>query len=404
MTAIFDLVLGIVTSIGGFVEIGSISTSAQAGSEFGYQLLWAIGIATLMLAMLLEMSGRLAAIRKRSLAAAVRERFGIHFQIVPLIAELFIDVLLLAAEIGGVAIAIRLMTGVGLLWTVVPIGVAVWVLLWFSSFSVIEYGIGILGLITLAFVVSVWRLSPDAGDIARSFIPSMADHDRLRCAFLAISIVGATVSPYLVNFYSSGCIEEKMKEEELWVDRITAYVGTCFGGVVSMGVLVTSAMTLLPQQIRADSFEQAALMLVPAFHRWGVALFATGLGIGCFGAALEITVNAGYVAAQVGGWQWGASRPRREAPRFVAAFTVVLLPALIVLLLGIDPIRLTMISVAFTVVALPFVVLPFLVLMNDPKYVKQHTNGPIANGILAVLTIAGAIMALVVIPLEILGG
>src|SRR5204863_4171422 len=111
MSAIVDLVLGIVTSIGGFVEAGSISTAAQAGSEFGFQLLWAIAAATIMLAMLVEMSGRLAAVSKRSLAAAVRERFGIHFQMVPLTAELLIDVLLLTAEIGGVAVAIRLLTG-----------------------------------------------------------------------------------------------------------------------------------------------------------------------------------------------------------------------------------------------------------------------------------------------------
>src|SRR3954468_15976672 len=101
MGAIVDLVLGIVTSIGGFVEVGSISTAAQAGSEFGFQLLWAVAAATLMLAMLVEMAGRLAAVSRRSLAAAVRERFGIHFQIVPLVVELVIDVLLLAAEIGG---------------------------------------------------------------------------------------------------------------------------------------------------------------------------------------------------------------------------------------------------------------------------------------------------------------
>jgi Mn2+/Fe2+ NRAMP family transporter len=88
MSALVDLVLGIVTSIGGFVEAGSISTAAQAGSEFGFQLLWAIAIATLMLALLMEMAGRLAAVSKESLSAAVRERFGIHFQLVPLTAEL----------------------------------------------------------------------------------------------------------------------------------------------------------------------------------------------------------------------------------------------------------------------------------------------------------------------------
>jgi len=83
VSAILDLVLGVVTSIGGFVEVGSISTSAQAGSEFGFQLLWAIAAATLMLAMFVEMSGRLAAVGKQTIAAAVRERFGIHYKSFP---------------------------------------------------------------------------------------------------------------------------------------------------------------------------------------------------------------------------------------------------------------------------------------------------------------------------------
>src|SRR5215216_5121742 len=143
MSALLDLVLVIVTSIGGFVEAGSIATAAQAGSEFGFQLLWAIAGATVMLAMLVEMSGRLACVSKKSLAAAVRERFGVAFQAVPLSAELMIDTLLLAAEIGGVAVAIKLLTAVGLQWWIVPVGLVVWLLLWVSGFSVIEYGVGI---------------------------------------------------------------------------------------------------------------------------------------------------------------------------------------------------------------------------------------------------------------------
>ena len=176
MKAIFDLLLGVVTSIGGFVEIGSISTSAQAGSEFGYQLLWAVAIATLMLAMLLEMSGRLAAVSKRSHAAAVRERFGIHFQIVPLMAELVIDVLLLAAEIGGVAIAIKLLTGADTMWLLIPIALSMWMVLWLCGFNLVENGIGLLGVVTLSFVVAAWRLSPHPSDLARSLVPSIPDH------------------------------------------------------------------------------------------------------------------------------------------------------------------------------------------------------------------------------------
>jgi hypothetical protein len=62
------------------------------------------------------------------------------------------------------------------------------------------------------------------------------------------------------------------------------------------------------------------------------------------------------------------------------------------------------VSVALTVVIMPLVVLPFLVLMNDPAYVREHTSGPFGNGLLAALTVLGALMALVVIPLEVFGG
>ncbi len=404
MSAIFDLVLGVVTSIGGFVEAGSISTAAQAGSEFGLQLLWAIAIATVMLAMLVEMSGRLSAVARRSMVAAVRERFGIKFQIVPLAAELVIDVLLLAAEAGGAAIALRLLTGVAWLWFVVPLGVLVWCVLWWGGFGVIEYGLGLLGLVTLSFVYAAMRLQPDPADLLHSFVPSMPQHDPARYAFIAVSIVGATISPYLLNFYSSGGIEEKLAEEELWVNRVTAYLGMCFGGVVSMGVLVTGALVLQPQHIIVDSYEQIALMFVPVFHQWAVPLFAASLGIGCFGAAVEIALNAGYVCAQVLGWSWGVNRPRRDAARFAAAFTVVLAVAIAIAVLGFDPLQLTLLCVALTVVIMPLVVLPFLALMNDPKYVKTHSSGPVGNVLLAVLTIAGAVLAVIVIPLELMGG
>jgi len=404
MSVLIDLILGIVTSIGGFVEAGSISTAAQAGSEFGFQLLWAMAIATVMLALLVEMSGRLAAVSKDSLAAAVRERFGIHFQLVPLTAELLIDILLLAAEIGGAAIAIQLLTGVGFQWWIVPVGGSVWLILWLCGFGLIEYGIGLLGLITLAFVISAWQLQPNVGHLGGSLLPTLPTHHFTRYAFLAVSIVGATVSPYLLNFYSSGTVEEKVTESELWVNRTTAYVGICFGGVVSMGVLVTSAMVLEPQHILVDSYQQAALMFVPVFKRWAITLFALALGVGCFGAAVEITLNAGYVFAQVFGWSWGANRPRRDAARFTFAFTLVLLAALALSLVRFDPLRLTMLSVALTVVIMPAVVLPFLVLMNDENYVKTHTSGAIGNGLLAALTILGCLLALVVIPLEIFGG
>lgn len=253
-------------------------------------------------------------------------------------------------------------------------------------------------------VVSALRLGPAPGELARSLIPTIPHHDRIRYAFIVISIVGATVSPYLLNFYSSGCVEGKMNEQELLVDKWTAYAGTMFGGVVSIGVLVTSAIVLGPLGLRIETMDQAAQMLTPVFHDWAITLFALSLGIGCLGAAVEIVANATFVFGQVGGWSWGLNRPRRDTARSTLAGTAVLLIGLAIAQLGFDPLQLTMISVAAIVIVMPIVILPFLVLMNDSRLVKTHTNGAVLNIILAVLTISGAIMAIVVVPLEILGG
>src|SRR5438132_10714879 len=80
-----EIALGIATSIGGFLDVGSIATSAQAGARYGFQLLWAVGIGTLCLIFLTEMSGRLAAVSRHTVADAVRERFGATTVIVILI-------------------------------------------------------------------------------------------------------------------------------------------------------------------------------------------------------------------------------------------------------------------------------------------------------------------------------
>lgn len=404
MKKIGNVVLGIVTSIGGFVEVGSISTSAQAGAEFGMKLLWAILIAALILAMLVEMSGRLSAMSGRTYAAAVRDRFGLHFQLTLLGAELVLDFLLLTAEIGGAAIALQLVSGVGFRWWMVPLGAIGVAILWFGSFMVIEDGLGVLGLVTLAFVVAAWRLNPAPSVVGAGFVPSLPDHDLARYGFLVVSIVGATVSPYLLNFYGSGAVEEEWSEKDLWSNRITAYLGMTFGGVVSMCVLIVSALVLAPQHIHVDSYHQAALMFVPVFRRYGVPLFAAALGVGCLGAAVEIALNAGYVLSQGFGWTWGVNKERLETTRFTLAMTIMLAASVLFGLVGIDPLRLTLISMGITVIVMPIVVLPFLVVMNDERFVKKHRNGPIGNGVLAALVIAGAILALIVVPLEIGGG
>src|SRR4029078_1515568 len=99
MKRMLDIALGIVTSVGGFLEIGSIATAAQAGASFGFQLAWSILVGTLCIGVLVEMSGRFAAGGKHTIPDAMRERFGANFFAVPLFVMLGVTLLVLAAEI-----------------------------------------------------------------------------------------------------------------------------------------------------------------------------------------------------------------------------------------------------------------------------------------------------------------
>jgi Mn2+/Fe2+ NRAMP family transporter len=399
-----QLALGIVTSIAGFVEAGSISTSLQAGAAFGFQLLWAIALAAVCLIFLIEMSGRLAAVSRRTVADAVRERMGFGYHVVPFVAELMVDFLVLAAEIGGACFALQLLTGIHFQYWALPVALAAWLALWKGTFGTIENGVSLLGVIALCFVVAVFQMHPRGRDVAAGLLPSFPRHDAPSYWFLVVSIVGATMSPYLMNFYSSGAVEEQWTEDSLTSNRLTAALGMGFGACVSMSVLIVSAMVLHPEGVKVESFEQGALVLTRAFPYWGFVLFGLTLFVECFGAALEIGVNIAYVPAQALGWNWSENvKPTQEA-RFSLVYTAAIFGASLLMVAGIDPLKLTLFSMALTVLILPLIVFPFLVVMNDERYLREFRNGWFGNAAVIFILALAFVLALAAIPLEILGG
>jgi Mn2+/Fe2+ NRAMP family transporter len=403
MSKLLEIALGIVTGIGGFLEAGSLATAAQAGSEFGYQLIWAIAVGTACIAVLVEMAGRLAAVSRHTLPDAMRERFGIGFFLIPLAAVALVSFLVLASEIGGVTLALEFATGVSHRWWAIPAALAIWLLLWKGTFGMVEKGTSMLGLVTLAFVVAALKLHPDAAGVAAGLVPRAPTHDGARYWFIAVSIVGASVSPYLFYFYSAGAVEDQWDEGYLTINRITAGVGMTFGGTVAVAALVCAALVLHPAGIQVDRYEQIPFLLTSPLARAGFWLFVAALFIACFGAALEIALQLAYLVAQGFGWRWGENLRPRDAARFSAIYTVALPLAALVIASGIDPLRLTVMSMAMTALSLPVTVVPLLVLMNDPQYLDEHTNGWVSNAAVLAVSVIACVVALVALPLQLFG-
>jgi Mn2+/Fe2+ NRAMP family transporter len=399
-----EVALGILTSTGGFLEVGSIATAAQAGASYGYQLVWALALGTVCVIFLVEMCGRLAAVGGHPFPAAVRERFGFNFFVIPLVGQTLVDLLVLTSEVGGTALALQLVTGIDYRWWAVPAAMLVWALLWFGTFSVIEYGVSLLGLITVVCIVAAFKAHPDVTQVLRGLAPSLPRHEKAHYWFLAVSIMGATLSPYLFNFYSSGGVEDEWGEDHVGVNRAIAFIGMAFGGAIAVGMLVAAGAVFHPNHVEVERFEQVPLAITVPLGKWGFYLFAGGLFIACIGAALEISLEGAYTWSQTFGWNWGEDEKPANAARFSTVYTLFPLMASIPMVLGLDPLTVTVFSMALTTMILPVIVLPFLVVMNDEHYVGQHRNGVVGNTVIVVVIVMAAIMAVVAIPLEVFGG
>jgi Mn2+/Fe2+ NRAMP family transporter len=399
-----QLTLGIVTSVGGFLDMGALATSAQAGANFRFQLLWAILIATFLVIFLVEMSGRFAAVTRKALPDAIREHFGFTFWLVPLVVLSISHLLVLGTEIGGICFALHLVTGLPTPVWALPVGVLLIFFLWRSTFNTIENSTSLLGLLTLAFVIAAVLHHPPVKEIVAGLIPTLPAREPLKYWAVAVSIVGAVLSPYLFYFYSSGAVEDEWDASYVGVNRGIAALGMGFGSVVAAATLVVAAMVLAPRGIAVDDYHQAALLLTDAFPFWGFLLFAVGLGISCLAAALEVALSMSYVMAQTFGWNWGESLDPREDARFSMVYTGVILLASLIILVGVDPLKLTILAMATEAAMLPFVALPFLIVMNDRKLLGKHANGWISNTIAVIVLLLALVLTVVSIPLAFLGG
>ena len=403
MKKILQLALGVLTAIGGFFDIGNLVTGAQAGATFRLQLLWALLLGTIIVILLVEMSGRFAAVTKKAIPEAVREHFGARTWLVPFILLSLVHILTLAAELGGIAFALQLLTGVPFAAWAIPVGLLVWLFLWRVTFDTMEYSTALLGMLTLCFVVAAVTIHPPRAELMRSMLPSMPTHDGTKYWLYAVSIIGALIAPYLFYFYSSGAIEDKWDRTYLWINRGVSVIGMTFGAVITAGLIIVAGGVLNQRHISVDSVNQVALMLPQIFPFWGYTLFAVSMGIACLGAACEVGLSFAYTVSQTFGWRWGESLEPAKDARFALTYTGAILFASMLIALGLDPLKITIYTMALNATVLPVVSIPFLLLMNDKRMLRQFANGPLSNLATAAIVVLSIVLFFVSFPLLILG-
>lgn len=406
MKRLLGVALGILTAIGGFLDIGDLVTNAVVGSRFGLNLAWVVVVGVVGICLFAQMSGRVAAVSERATFEIIRERLGPRTAGANLVASFLINLLTLTAEVGGIALALQLASSVEpRLW--IPVAaLAVWLVIWRAKFSVLENVTGLLGLTLVVFAVALFLLGPDWGELAdQALTPTVpGDEGPALYWYYAIALFGAAMTPYEVFFFSSGAREERWTVKDVAQSRFNVFVGFPFGGILSIAIAGCAAVVFLPRSVEVSSLSQIVLPVALAGGKLALAVVIVGIVAATFGAALETGLSSGYTLAQFFGWSWGKYRRPSQAARFHLSMIIALLVAVLVLMTSVDPIRVTELSVVFSAVALPLTYLPILLVANDPEYMGKHVNGRATNALALVYLVVILAASLAAIPLLIATG
>ena len=396
-----ELTLGIMTAVGGFVDISELVFASKAGSAFAYALIWAFAFSTVGIIVFSEMSGRVAAVAKQPVFNLMRHRLGLKIGLVTLAASLISTLITCAAEVGGMGLILHYLTGAPYLLMAGLSTLAVGASMWVLSFKWIERSYGLLGLLMLVFAAALIAIHPPWDKIAGGFVPQvprgLSTKELLSFAYFGVAILSAVMFPYEAYFYSSGGIEEGWGPKDLPTNRVTSILGMTLGSLLAITILANSAQLFGPANVGPELPGSTAMQAAIPFGGTGLMLALLGMLFAVAGAAVETCMANAYSIAQFFGWEWGRHKKPWEAPRFTLAWILLLLVALALVLTGVDPLTLVEYAVLFSILVLPLTYLPLMLLAGDRKYMGQYANGRLAKSLgwfyFAVVT-AAAVAAL----------
>lgn len=397
MNPFLQIFLSILTAMGGFVEVGEVVFSVNAGAKFGFSLLWIVALGTLGIVVYGEMAGRVAAVTRQPVFDWVRERAGFRVGLITLIAANLASLLTCAAEIGGIALVLRLLMGGPYRLHAILALLLLLVIVWTFAFRWIERFFGLLGLLMLVFVVAALRLQPDWGAVAAGFAPNVpaleSTSDYLVYAYFAVALLSSIMLPYETYFYASGAIEDGWTPREVPVNRIVVTVGFVLGSTLAVALVIIGAQLLRPLGIEPQWPGAAALGPAFTMGRVGLGIGLLGMLFAFGGAAVENALTGAYNTSQFLGWPWGKWRKPAGAPRFALAWIVMLTLATLIIVAGVNPVQVVEYSIVFSVLILPLTYLPLLMAAGDGRLMGAHVNNRFTNIVgwffLAIVTLAG---------------
>jgi manganese transport protein len=371
-----------------YVDPGNFATNIQGGAQFGYELLWVILGSNLMAMLLQALSAKLGIATGRNLAEHCRERFPR-----PVVWGMWVLMELVAmatdlAEFLGAAVALNLLFGLPL-W----IAGLITAVITFVILSLERYGFrpleavitGFLAIIAISYVVELFLGRPEWGPIVHStFVPHFTNTESV---LLATGILGATVMPHAIFLHSAltqGRVVVKKPEQQKRLFRfeiIDVVIAMLIASSVNAAMLITASAAFFKTGNTVGSLEQAYQTLQPLLGPaagivFGVALLASGLSSSSVGTMAGQVIMQGFLNYHIPPWV------RR---------VVTIVPALLVIFIGLDPTRTLVISQVVLSFGLPFAIIPLVMFTSNEKLMGVLVNKKITTilaSLAAVLIIA----------------
>ena len=384
---------GIVTGVADDDPSG-ISTYTVTGASLGYQLLWASPATLPMNIAVQSICARLGIVTGRGLASIIARRHGRRLLVPVVLLLLVANVVNIGADIGAIAAAIELLTGVPAIAVVVPIGVGIAVVEALVPYTQFVKYLKTLTLVIFAYVIGAFFAHPDWGQAARATLIPRLTFDRAVLATI-VALLGTTISPYLFFWQASQEVEEDESRglrppavpapqlrRLVRAAHFDVFVGMVMANVGFYFVVLTAAAALHASgQTEVTTAAQAAEALRPLAGPFASLLFALGIiGTGL----LAIPVLAGssaYATAELFGWREGLSRTFRQAPQFYGVIAIATLIGIVMNFAGVSEIRALFVAAVINGVTAPVLLVVIMLAAGDRAVLGDYVPGRMVLGL-----------------------
>jgi manganese transport protein len=375
-----------------YVDPGNFATNVQGGAQYGYLLIWTVVAANLMAMLVQHLAAKIGLATGRNLPELCREHYPRYASVALWLQAEVIAMATDLAEFVGAAIGLNLLFGVPLFTAGLMTAVVAFALLGLQARGHRRFELAIVGLLAivlLGFLYEALRVGVQSHALAHGLVPHLHGQGSI---LLATGIVGATVMPHVIYLHSAltqNRIPARDADERrrlMRFQRIDVVVAMGIAGVVNVLMLAVFA-GLLHGSSFSDTLPGAHTALADKVGWGAAAAFALALIASGF-ASSSVGTFAGQIVMQ--------GFVRRAIP-LVLRRTLTMLPALIVLGVGIDPTRALVLSQVVLSFGIPFALVPLVLFTARRSVMGELVNSPLTT--VAAWVVAGTIVALNVLLL-----